>query len=204
MIHNIALHIFGMVGTGAIDRVAFWTALSAIITLALTIIALVQLRAVNKTTRAEFVHKFTNGFFNQNCRNLVFLFDHNLLEFKSKKLHNGDEIVWFELDEKVLHEISGIDAKDKERFKKVYTSYDVDDELLGHFEDLGNYSKQRLLDIQMVYEVFSSYIISIWENEEIGKYVTWIRSDGGCNYDGFEYIYDKVKAWDKKYLENKR
>ena len=88
-----------------------------------------------------------------------------------------------------------MESKEKDKFKEIYTTYDIDDELLGHFEDIGNYEKAGLLYIQMVYEGFVSYIESIWENEAIKAYIDWLNSDGDDVYEGFRYIYNKLKSY---------
>ncbi len=186
---NLAIFLFGANKDGSVDRIVFWT-------FVLAIIALWQLWEMSRTARADFIYKFTDGFFNQECRSLILLFEYDLLTFEIKKV-NDQEFPCFKLDDKKLKDLEGIDGKLKDNFKPIYTMYDIDDKLLGHFEDLGNYERKGLLDIQMVYEGFSYYIKSTWENEEIKKYIKWEKAAAQDMWTGVEYIYSKVNAYDE-------
>jgi hypothetical protein len=48
---------------------------------------------------------------------------------------------------------------------------ELDDFLLGHFEDIGLFEEKGLIDTEMVYEEFSYYIFEVFENPEIKKYL---------------------------------
>ena len=186
-----------------IDRVALWT-------FAIAAIALWQLRRGNRTTQANFVHEYTKDFFNLVTRDLIMLFDNGLLRFKVKDIREDDEdevpqdFPYFEINKALLERLK-ISKDAKERFKErdVYTAYEIDDELLGHFEDIAYYEKNGHIDMQMVYEGFDWYITTIWENEEVQRYIQWQRGDGDDIYDGFEYIYNKSKSYGKA-KENKQ
>lgn len=192
MIYNIVKYMFGIGATGTIDRVAFWTGVAAIITFAIAWIAAKQLSALNITTKGDFAHKFTRDFFNEECRRLITLFNYDLLKFQ--KPSDDEGYAYFELDRKSLDKMK-IDDKEKEKFKQFYSTYDIDDELLGHFEDIGNYEKEGLLNIKMVYEGFASYIDSIWDNKEIKACIDWQNSEGDDIYEGFRYIYNKLQSY---------
>ena len=198
ILHNVLVYWVGLTGSvGKIDRIGFWTAITAVGTVTLALIAWVQLRKMNKTSKTDFLHRFTQDFFSYKTRNLLMLFDYNLLKFKMKKLDNG-EYPFFELDTAMIADIGIIDEKDRAHTKTFYSAYDIDDDLLGFFEDIGNYVKDNLLDINMVYEIFSWYIITIWENQDIQQYIRWQRSDGEDIWSGFEYIYNRCNLLMKK------
>jgi hypothetical protein len=184
---NLGIFLFGANKDGSIDRIVFWT-------FVLAIIALRQLWEMSRTARADFIYKFTDGFFNQESRSLMLLFEYDLLTFEIKKV-NDQEFPCFKLDDKKLNDLEGIDGRLKDNFKPVYTMYDIDDRFLGHFEDLGNYERKGLLDIQMIYEGFSYYIKSIWENNEMKKYIKWEKTVAQDMWTGVEYIYSKVISY---------
>jgi hypothetical protein len=67
------------------------------------------------------------------------------------------------------------------------------------------FEQKRILDIEMVYEEFSWYIETAYENCEIKQYIEYSRKDDKDKdvYDKFEYIYYKCKSFGKCKLENK-
>ena len=68
------------------------------------------------TTKADFCHKFTESFFNENSRNLRMLFKYKLLTFEIQKV-NGEDFGYFKLNEKKL-ESAPIAKKEKEEAAK--------------------------------------------------------------------------------------
>ena len=201
--HDIYRYLFGIGSNGIIDRAvawtaaaAFWTAVSAIATLLILWLAWVQLRAMNKTSKASFANDFTKDFFNPKTRLLTMLFNYELLKFRTqetgKHKESNKEYAYFELDRETLSKAIKIDDEDKKELKNIYSAFEIDDALLGFFEDIGNYVEKELLDDKMVYDSFDWYIGEIGSNEEVIKYINWQRSDGGDIYSGFEGIYRKL------------
>ncbi len=197
MINNILGWIAGTVQSGDIDRVGLWTFFIAVI-------AWWQLSKGNKTTQADFIHRFTNDFFNYEARDLTMLFNNGLLKFKVRDISEKDkdelskEFPYFEIDKKLLSKIRiSNEAKEKLDKQEVYSAHEIDDNLLGHFESIANYERNGLINIQMVYETFSWYIEVAWENQEVKNYIQWLRSDGEEFYDGIEYVYKKIKSYGK-------
>jgi hypothetical protein len=76
----------------------------------------------------------------------------------------------------------------------IIDAYELDDLLLGHFEDLGILYENKILDIHMIYEEFDWYIITCWENDDINEYIKYQREKEGWDiYKRFENIYQKSK-----------
>ncbi|HVA96036.1 MAG TPA: hypothetical protein VND99_00110 [Candidatus Acidoferrales bacterium] len=146
--------------------VNFWTMIIGIFTAALWITAKHQLKALSKTSRADFIHRFKNDFFTHATRQIIKLIDQNKLKFDSK---TGD-------------------------FNNDISSYDVDDLILGHFEDLGIFEKKGYIDIEEIYELFDYYIENTWENSAIQEYLEKL-SNGSDIYDNFKYLYYKCKSY---------
>ena len=96
------------------------------------------------------------------------------------------------------------------RSKEIYIDDEIDDEVLGYFEDIGNYEKKGLLDFELIDTAFGYYIKQIWKNDEIQKYITWLRDEDSAEdadeetYKGFEYIYNKVISYDEAEKKAKR
>jgi hypothetical protein len=182
-----------------------WASTTALATIGLfvTTICLVfygkqQLSALNKTNKEEFLHELKGDFFTSNGRELLVLIECNLLEFGLTKL-NAEE------DELAFFEVTSIDdEKAKDTLKNILTgrtefsSYEMDDFLLQHFEDLGLLYKKDIICITDVDQLFGYYVVLSFENCEIKKYIEWARQDDKDIYSNFEYVYHKLKLYQSK------
>jgi len=195
--------------SSSIDLVALWTFSLVIATLLLVVATLFlwrvsykQLGGISKTTRADFIERFSNKFFNSETRVILMLLDYKTLLFKSAGINYGHNVVskdflYFEIDEQIAKQLI-IDSKSLSALmdKKVYSAFELDDLLLGYFEDIGALNKQGLLEIKDVYNYFNWYIENCWENPEIQKYILQQRhSEGEGIYENFEHIYRKCCAY---------
>jgi hypothetical protein len=172
-----------------------------IATLLFASIALTQLEDIENTNSADFIHKLKNDFFEEKTRILLTLIDLKAIKF----IDNGNT-AYFEVIEDAprLKDLPD-DIKRNLTEKKFYTLHEIDDFLLGHFEDIGLFEQKRILDIEMVYEEFSWYIETAYENCEIKQYIEYSRKDDKDKdvYDKFEYIYYKCKSFGKCKLGSK-
>ncbi len=183
--------------TDIIKSEIFWVGTTAILTGILAGVAYWQLKSFNKTTRADFINRFTNEFFNKSTQEIIVLFDYSALKFRVSEVDYGEDISkkewpYFLIDRNISNQFKTKIANEKEK----YTAFELDDDLLGYFDDLGTYEKKGILDISLVYDVFSFYIELVWENEEIQKYIKWQQDDDedfGDMFENFEYIYKKCK-----------
>jgi hypothetical protein len=150
---------------------------------------------------AEFRDEFTREFFNEKSRILTMLFQFDLLTFKIHKADARDKdedgFSFFELDSEALKKKVLLDEKLKALIQQSYTAYEVDDYLLGFFEDMGVYVNKAIIDIDLVYNTFSYYIDTIWKNKEIMRYIADERKSDKTVYCWFEYIYDRCKEHEK-------
>jgi hypothetical protein len=163
--------------------------IGSILTLLVAYVAWVQLGSISKTASADFILRLKKDFFEEETRALVQLIDKKWLAF----VESGEES-FFEVDRAGILR-SALPQEIQRRLLKraEYSIYDIDDMLLGHFEDLGTLWKARVVDIGMVYEIFSWYIETVWENEEIRKYVETQRQVSDDIYENFEFLYEKCK-----------
>jgi hypothetical protein len=169
----LMINLFKTVSSSSnIDWTATWTMIIAIGTFILAYIAWNQLKKANKISNADFDQRFKNDFFNcEKTRQLVMLFQYDLLVFKTEPVSNADcEFPYFEVNLKQFDK-NTIFAGIKDR----YSAYEIDDFLLGHFEDLGLFCKKGLMDIEFIYEGFSYYIEEMHNNEQIQNYLCWTR-----------------------------
>jgi hypothetical protein len=124
------------------------------------------------------------------------LIDQNRVKFTDDS--SGFEVVETPIPETIKGEV----------IKKYYSEYEVDDLLLGHFDDLGLFERKRFIKIDMVYEMFSWYIERVRDNREIDRYIESQRNDPEHPedkdiYDNFDYIYKKCKSFGQAKINKK-
>ena len=69
-----------------VDRVTFWTFIIAVATIALFIMAWYQLLGLRRISKADFINKFTDGFFNSDTQKLLLLLNYDALEFELREI----------------------------------------------------------------------------------------------------------------------
>ncbi len=135
----------------------YWIMITADATIALAWVAAFQLHKMNNVAVADFAHRFKADFFSKPTRDLIMLFEYNLLEFKIENVNYGDkeeEIAYFEIQQSIINK-NPIFTEFLEKGPKRYSTYYVDDNLLGHFDDMGTYELKKQLTIHYIYEVSS-------------------------------------------------
>jgi hypothetical protein len=178
--------------------------LGAIFTLILVFVAWAELGSISKTSSADFIHRLKEDFFTEKTRTLIHLIHRGYIKFV-EEYKGGERIYFFNINEEKIKS-SGLPDEIIVRLtkEKVYSTYEMDDLVLGHFEDVGFLEKKGLVDIEMVENQFSWYIGVVFENPEIQAYLKsqteYISSD---IYENFKYIYIKCKAFGKAKAENK-
>lgn len=191
-----------------------WPFVGAIATILLWLVALQELAYSNKIAKTDFAHRFTLEFNREETRDLVMLFNHNALKFKIKNIEvkendsNSDNIsLYFEIQKDILTKLVVSEKKKKEfHAKSIYTAFEVDDFMLGYFEEMAALEKRGMLTIEVIYDNFDFYFDFIWNNEEIKKYIMYEREnekDGEDIYEDFEYIVDKCDSYGKAKLAKK-
>ena len=181
------------------------------ISFGLLYVAWSQLKGISDVTIAEFVYKFKNDFFGKDARELMMLFDIGALKYKNRNLNETEVdnlenyFDYFEIDNNLIDTMP-LGEKRKKIIKDIssFTAYEIDDFLLGHFEDIGIFEERGFIDIVSVYDEFSYYIENVWNNCEIKKYILNERDESGADiYEKFEYIYKKCASYGKAKKENR-
>jgi hypothetical protein len=190
----------------------------SLLTAILIWIAYYQLKSLFQTTNADFIHKLKNDFFKEETRKLFHLVEHDYILFREgigdsdkcrhvsgiceqHKTDESEKEYFFEVNcEKIEH--SGLPKEIQQVLleKKFYSSYELDDFLLGHFEDIGLFETKGVIDIEMVYEEFSWYLKASFENCQIQKYMEALGEDF---YDKFKYVYKKSESYSEIKEANK-
>jgi hypothetical protein len=159
-----------------------------------------QLKKIHLTSNADLIHKLKSDFFKNETRVIIDLINGNYLKYTLiKNDDNNDFICYFQVDQdKIYASKLPIEIKDNLCKKKIYTTTELDDYVLGHCEDIGIFWEKGILDLDLIYEEFDEYIESAYENEEIRKYIDYLNNpeDGGPDgdyYDKFKIIYKECK-----------
>jgi hypothetical protein len=190
--YDLLAWLFGTNDHG-IDRTALWTGVIALVTFGAVLFAWVQLRAIRKTSRADFAKRFIDTFFNDDTRTLFALLMNSALTFEVKNIdENGqkvDRLPYMKIKPEIVKQLSGIIAVERGRLG--YSAFEIDDFLLGHFDDLGRYVMQKLIDFKTARLIFSYYVTESFENPAISEYLR--DEDNQGKYKDFRYIYNKFK-----------
>jgi hypothetical protein len=139
---------------------------------------------------AKFYYKLKNDFFTEGTRELIRLFEHKLLLFKSLKSRSDDFTYYFEVDKDRLLLINS-EIELVKPSKLIFTSNEVDDLLLGHLEDLGVLFYQKIISKELIYDGYEYYISEIGDNDQIQAYVCAIRKEKNDEdyYEKFEKLF---------------
>ena len=176
------------------------TFLLCIATAALIGVGYLQLRQLIQTNGADFADRMKRDFFTTEARRLIFLVEHNFLDF----YHPASEIPWFGI-------VQQPDGPIRNRMRELHAdggkigTFDVDDVLLGPLEDVAFFEKTGKLDLETVYSFFGSHIEDVMTNKALLDYIAWARRDANASdiYINLEYLHKKLKKYDEVLTSNK-
>lgn len=187
---------------GCIDKTALWTAVLAIMTLFLIIVAWSQLSSIRKTTKADYLKRLNDSFFTEETRNLLVLLFNSAIEFsvlpiKGKESASPiDRLPYFKIDEFVFKQLKDNGLISLPKWRKGYNAFEVDDLLLGPLDDVGRYEKNGLLDVRSAYDTFGYYVCElVGDNEAVKAFLK--HEDNRGNYDDLEHLYKKFLSYEK-------
>ncbi len=151
--------------------------ITAVVTLILIFVGLQQVHQLANISNADFMLRRADNFFQPETRKLIQLIEDAYLRFEER---NPFRDSYFVPDEAKITS-SGLhnDLKQNLLAKRAYSTYEIDDLVLGPLEDLGALEADRrgLISFDLIYDFFSWYICRIWENEEIKRYVNGARKE---------------------------
>jgi hypothetical protein len=191
-VHEIAVFLFG--ADKPIDRTALWTGAIALVTVIAAGAALVQLHNIGRTSRADFTKRFIDSFFVSDTRSLFTLLLNSALEFDVRQIvidgREIDQLPYLRIKKEIAEQLTGIVPFDPA--KTGYSAFEVDDYLIGHFEDVGWYVRRKLVDLKTAFQSFGYYVIATVEHPEMEKYLADQRARE-YSYDDLDWLYKKFK-----------
>lgn len=187
MLYKLLIFLFG--SNHGIDRTALWTGVTAIGAFLAIAIAWFELGSTRKTARADFAKRFVDSFFTKETRELFTLLMNSALEFDVQKINdkNGEQIdylPYFKIKTDISVQLKGIISIDPT--KTGYSAFEIDDLLLGHFDDIAWYEHRGLIDRKTIREMFGYYIVASYRNRQIKKYLAHPDNEG--KYKGFRAL----------------
>jgi len=180
------------------------SALCAFFTLILAYIVLQQLSKIYSTSNADLIHKLKTDLFRPETRILIHLLGNEYLIFmvpENSQTELPYKEAYFEVDvEKISKTNLPQEIKDDITKNKYYSTYEINDILLGHFENIGLFWEIGALEIDVIYAKFGYYLSLAYDNPAIKEYIKFARKDGADIYDKFEKVYNASKSYGQKKL----
>jgi hypothetical protein len=184
--------------------------ITAVVTFALIWLGIEQLQGLGETARkqaetaaaeartsdADFILRRADQFFRSETRTLFHLIEDAYLLFEEKRPLRE---AYFELDKE---KIAGLQDEIKKVFltKAIYSTYEIDDIILGPLEDLATLEVNHIISFEMIYEFFGWYICRTWENREIQRYVHAARTEregAGDLYEGLQSLAERCEQHER-------
>jgi hypothetical protein len=189
--HDLFLFLFG--ANRPVDRTALWTGAIALVTIAGVTFALLQLQSIRRISRADFAKRFVDAFFSDDTRTLFTLLMNSALEYSVRAIaEHGRPLArlpYFRLKPEVLNQFAGLMLVEPPRTG--YTAFEIDDLLLGQFDDLGWYVKRGLIDYPTALQNFRYYLVECVEHPSVRQYMQDIENNG--MYENVQYLYSRFK-----------
>jgi hypothetical protein len=173
--------IGGAVGAGATVLVVY--------------VAWVQLGNISQVAQNDFLLRQRKEFFTPQVRLLTELIERESLTF----VKVNDDDWYFKVDDSRIISC-GLPEPLKKRLlqRSFYSTAEVDDELLGHFEDIGLLLERGALDVEMVDETFGTYIEEVWDDAEIHRYIEACHVDDPETWTKFEYLHSECMKYQER------
>jgi hypothetical protein len=177
------------------------TLIATILTFGLVINSVFQLHRNTDSMKADFAHKIKIDFFNDEERMIMFLLNNNMLEFKTfKDSISKTSYAYFSLNERKVGYFQNDSIDLLGKAKKSYTTLEIEDLLLNHFEDLNMYRVNKVIGLDYLENGFATYIFLTYNNPQIQKLIKWLNDEFGEteSYKGFKDLNDFIIKYEAK------
>jgi hypothetical protein len=183
-----------------------WTFIAAMATISLAIIAWVQLKKFRDVSTAQFIQNFKNDFFTPKAMSLFMLLEFEQIKFceenkEGDKIPNlPDDFSHFKVTLPNFQRSAGETPDYLGELKNVYSCYEIDDCILGNFEELGLLEEQETVSLKSINEVFGVYLDVVGKNNEIKIYIKYLRDEykDVTIYERFDTLVSKINKLNRK------
>lgn len=160
------------------DPAIFWAMITALATIALVFatifLVVIGLIPLVRSRKAELAERFKEELLTPSAQRIFFLIAHGFLTFVVDRQSREREIGYFaiiKLNENIMQQ--RLDQMFGEQ--RIVMTFEMDDQILAPLEEVAYYEKHGELRFKDVYRIFGDYIDVCWKNEEIVKYIKWLR-----------------------------
>ncbi len=180
--------------------------IGAVVTLVLALIALRQLFDISLTSKSDFLLRLKRDFFTSETRVLMHLIENDYLEFSDtdKESYFVVKISPLPADAKSIEEDLLRKTADRPNGKTAYSSFEMDDLILGQLDDVGMLEERRILDPWMVESVFGYYIRLVMNGPAVRDYLKTVRAQNPEAYDHLEEMHHRHRIPWKRRLHRRK
>jgi hypothetical protein len=180
--------------------------IGAIVTLVLALIALRQLFNISLTSKSDFLLRLKRDFFTSETRVLMHLIENDYLDFRDtdKESYFVVKIGPLPADAKSIEEDLLRKTTERPNGKTGYSSFEMDDLVLGQLDDVGMLEDMRVLDPWMVESVFGYYIRLVMTGPAVQDYLKTVRAQNPEAYDHLEEMHHRHRIPWKRRLHRKK
>lgn len=181
-----------------------------IITISIALLGLVavvmQIRKSTEATKADFIYRLRDDFYSKKTKFILFFIENDFIEFRGNKEDGKDYESYFVIKKDSINLLNeNFSAFIEFAKKSFYTIHiqEMDDYVLGYLNDIGEYYKNGIIDIDYIFNSFGYYLVNVSQNTAIKEYIEWDRNPNKqrdqynlCvnDYKLFEVIADKCKS----------
>lgn len=169
------------------DPAVFWAMVTAVATLLLVgaTIGLVWIGIIPlvKTQRADLGERFRSELLRPAAQRIFFLASHGLFQFQTDPNTGIGYFLIIQARENIveqrLRQLLGE--------QRIVLTFEMDDEFLSPLEEMARDEEKKILDFEYVFRNFGDYVDVAMRNEQIQRYVMWLR-ERASNPDLYKYL----------------
>ena len=160
--------------------------INCILTAVLLFVAYSQLKSLNRTNNAQFLHNLAARLFTDETIKLITLLHADCILFDE---NNNNPIFYINKTK-----IKKIYPKRNWKERDYYTTYEIDCLILNDLDRVGSLVENKITGIKWAYQDFGWYTGVALNNIAILQYLTWIEK-----YENTTFVFSKLKILNQKF-----
>jgi hypothetical protein len=157
------------------DPAIFWamvTALATVLLVAATLLLVwIGIIPLVRARRADLGERFRSELLRPSTQKIFFLAAHGLFRFQTDPTTRIGYFMIIQAQENI------IDQRLRQLLgeQRIVLTFEMDDEFLSPLEEMARDEEKNVLDFEYVFRNFGDYVDVAMRNEEIRRYVMWLR-----------------------------
>jgi hypothetical protein len=172
------------------DKIALFnciiTLFNCMLTIALIIVAYIQLSELKKIQNSQFLQNVMKEVFSKEAMELISFIHTDCLHFDD---NNKNPI--FSIDKERLLQLF---PKREWIGRSFYTSYEMDFILLNQLDGIGGLADRHMITIEAAHQYFGWYFNVVCSNEAINAYFDWLR-----DVERTSYVFSRLQKLNDKF-----